>query len=47
MRRDLSTCREILPALDRAERGAAAEQEKPAGLLTVTASRATCSAMIA
>lgn len=33
----LATCREILAALDVAERGAAAEQEKPSGLLTITA----------
>lgn len=33
----LATCREVLAALDIAERGAAAEQEKPSGLLTITA----------
>jgi DNA-binding transcriptional LysR family regulator len=33
----LATCREVLSALDIAERGAAAEQEKPSGLLTITA----------
>ena len=33
----LTTCREVLAALDVAERGAAAEQEKPSGLLTITA----------
>jgi len=33
----LTTCREVLAALDIAERGAAAEQEKPSGLLTITA----------
>ena len=33
----LVTCREVLAALDTAERGAAAEQEKPSGLLTITA----------
>lgn len=33
----LATCREVLAALDTAERGAAAEQEKPSGLLTLTA----------
>ena len=32
------TCREVLAALDGAERGAAAEQERPSGLLSVTAS---------
>jgi DNA-binding transcriptional LysR family regulator len=31
------TCREVLSALDMAERGAAAEQEQPSGLLTLTA----------
>ena len=33
----LTTCREVLAALDVAERGAAAEQERPNGLLTITA----------
>ncbi len=33
----LSTCRDVLAALDTAERGAAAEQEQPSGLLTITA----------
>lgn len=33
----LLTCREVLSALDAAERGAAAEQERPGGLLTITA----------
>jgi DNA-binding transcriptional LysR family regulator len=33
----LATCREVLAALDLAERGAAAEQERPSGLLTITA----------
>src|SRR6201996_6656182 len=33
----LVTCREVLTALDLAERGAAAEQERPSGLLTITA----------
>jgi DNA-binding transcriptional LysR family regulator len=33
----LATCREVLSALDGAERGAAAEQERPSGLLTITA----------
>lgn len=33
----LATCRGILSSLDQAERGAAAEQETPIGLLTVTA----------
>jgi DNA-binding transcriptional LysR family regulator len=33
----LGTCREVLAALDAAERGAAAEQEKPSGMLTITA----------
>jgi DNA-binding transcriptional LysR family regulator len=33
----LATCREILAALDQVERGVAAEQEKPTGLLTITA----------
>ncbi len=33
----LATCREVLMALDMAERGAAAEQERPSGLLTITA----------
>jgi DNA-binding transcriptional LysR family regulator len=33
----LSTCREVLAALDTAERGAEAEQEKPSGMLTITA----------
>lgn len=33
----LATCREVLAALDRTERGAAAELEQPSGLLTVTA----------
>ncbi len=33
----LATCREVLKALDLSERGAAAEQERPTGLLTVTA----------
>lgn len=33
----LATCRKVLAALDVAERGAAAEQEKPSGLLTITA----------
>jgi DNA-binding transcriptional LysR family regulator len=32
-----TTCREVLSALDKAERGAAAEQEQPSGLLTITA----------
>jgi DNA-binding transcriptional LysR family regulator len=35
--RYLETCREVLAALDGVERGAAAEQERPSGLLTVTA----------
>lgn len=33
----LRTCREVLKALDLAEKGAAAERERPSGLLTVTA----------
>jgi DNA-binding transcriptional LysR family regulator len=33
----LATCRQVLLALDNVERGAAAEQEQPSGLLTVTA----------
>ena len=33
----LATCREVLAALDAAERGAAAELEQPSGLLTITA----------
>lgn len=33
----LTTCREVLAALDTAERGAVAEQEQPGGLLTITA----------
>ena len=33
----LATCREVLAALDAVERGAAAEQESPSGLLTLTA----------
>jgi DNA-binding transcriptional LysR family regulator len=33
----LATCREVLAALDLAERGAAAEQQQPGGLLTLTA----------
>src|ERR1700761_158601 len=33
----LATCREVLTALDLAEHGAAAEQERPTGLLSVTA----------
>jgi DNA-binding transcriptional LysR family regulator len=33
----LLTCREVLAALDSAERGAAAEHEQPRGLLTITA----------
>ena len=33
----LATCREVLTAIDRAERGAATEQEQPSGLLTLTA----------
>ena len=33
----LATCREVLAALDAAERGAAAELERPSGLLTITA----------
>ena len=33
----LATCRNVLAALDNAERGAAADQEKPSGLLTLTA----------
>ncbi|MBU6418943.1 MAG: LysR family transcriptional regulator [Proteobacteria bacterium] len=33
----LATCREVLAALDAVERGAAAEQERPSGLLTITA----------
>ena len=33
----LATCRQVLSTLDAAERGAAAEQEQPSGLLTVTA----------
>ena len=33
----LATCREVLSALDVAERGAAREQEQPSGLLTITA----------
>lgn len=32
-----ATCRDVLSALDMAERGAAAEQEQPTGLLTITA----------
>jgi len=32
-----ATCRDVLSALDLAERGAAAEQEQPSGLLTITA----------
>jgi DNA-binding transcriptional LysR family regulator len=32
-----ATCREVLSALDMAERGAAAEQEQASGLLTITA----------
>jgi DNA-binding transcriptional LysR family regulator len=32
-----ATCRDVLAALDAAERGAAAEQEEPSGLLTITA----------
>jgi DNA-binding transcriptional LysR family regulator len=35
--RYLTTCREVLTALDVVERGAAAEQERPSGLLTITA----------
>jgi DNA-binding transcriptional LysR family regulator len=35
--RYLATCREVLSTLDAGERGAAAEQELPSGLLTVTA----------
>jgi DNA-binding transcriptional LysR family regulator len=35
--RYLATCREVLSTLDAGERGAAAEQEQPSGLLTVTA----------
>jgi len=31
------TCRQVLAALDTAERGAQSEQEKPSGLLTITA----------
>jgi len=33
----LATCRDVLTTLDAAERGAAAEQEQPSGLLTITA----------
>lgn len=33
----LATCREVLSALDAAEQGAAVEQERPSGLLTITA----------
>jgi DNA-binding transcriptional LysR family regulator len=33
----LATCKEVLSALDVAERGAAREQEQPSGLLTITA----------
>lgn len=33
----LATCREVLAALDAAERGAAAKQERPSGRLTITA----------
>src|ERR1700759_503937 len=33
----LATCREVLATLDAAERGAEAQQEKPSGLLTITA----------
>ena len=33
----LSTCREVLAVLDTAERGARADQEKPSGMLTITA----------
>jgi DNA-binding transcriptional LysR family regulator len=33
----LAMCREVLATLDAAERGAAAEQEQPSGLLTITA----------
>ena len=33
----LATCRDVLSALDVAERGAALEQEQPSGLLTITA----------
>jgi DNA-binding transcriptional LysR family regulator len=33
----LSTCREVLTALDAAELGAEAEHEKPSGMLTITA----------
>jgi len=33
----LATCREVLTALDTAERGAEAQQERPSGLLTITA----------
>ena len=33
----IATCRQVLAALDTAERGAVAEQEKPGGLLTITA----------
>ena len=36
--RYLTTCRDLLTTLDTVERGAAAEQEKPSGLLTVTTS---------
>jgi len=33
----LAACRQVLSALDNVERGAAAEQEQPSGLLTITA----------
>jgi len=33
----LATCRDVLTALDAVERGAAAEQEQPSGVLTITA----------
>jgi DNA-binding transcriptional LysR family regulator len=33
----ISTCRQVMSALDMAERGAQAELEKPSGLLTITA----------
>jgi DNA-binding transcriptional LysR family regulator len=33
----LSTCREVLAALDAAERGAQVEQEQPSGMLSITA----------